>query len=57
MSRESLSALVGEYILIATPVQKITVVADAEARLRNTAAPPDPQEVTATLLRLAEALR
>jgi DNA-binding MarR family transcriptional regulator len=33
------------------------IVADAEARVRNAAAPLDPQAVTAMLLRLAEALR
>ena len=33
------------------------IVADAETRLRNAAAPLDPQTVTAMLLRLAEALR
>ena len=33
------------------------IVADAEARLRNAAAPLDPEVVTAMLLRLAEALR
>ena len=33
------------------------IVADAEARVRNAAAPLDPQVVTAMLLRLAEALR
>ena len=33
------------------------IVADAEAHLRNAAAPLDPQVVTAMLLRLAEALR
>lgn len=33
------------------------IVADAEACLRNAAAPLNPQVVTATLLRLAEALR
>ncbi|WP_010164834.1 MarR family winged helix-turn-helix transcriptional regulator [Sphingomonas sp. PAMC 26617] len=33
------------------------IVADAEARLRDAAAPLDPQMVTAMLLRLAEALR
>ena len=34
-----------------------TIVAGAEARLRAASAPLDPQTVTATLLRLAEALR
>ena len=33
------------------------IVANAEARARNAVAPLDPQEVTAMLLRLAEALR
>jgi DNA-binding MarR family transcriptional regulator len=33
------------------------IVADAEASLRNAAAPLDPQVVTAMLMRLAEALR
>lgn len=33
------------------------IVADAEARLRNAAAPLDPQVVSAMLMRLAEALR
>lgn len=33
------------------------IVADAESRLRDAAAPLDPQAVTAMLLRLAEALR
>ena len=33
------------------------IVADAEARIRNAAAPLDPQVVTAMLVRLAEALR
>jgi DNA-binding MarR family transcriptional regulator len=33
------------------------IVADAEARVRNAAAPLDPKAVTAMLLRLAEALR
>ena len=33
------------------------IVADAEARVRNAAAPLDPQVVTAMLLRIAEALR
>lgn len=33
------------------------IVADAEAQLRQAAAPMDPQEVAAMLLRLAEALR
>ena len=33
------------------------IVADAETRVRNAAAPLDPQVVTALLLRLAEALR
>jgi hypothetical protein len=33
------------------------IVADAEACVRNAAAPLDPQAVTAMLLRLAEALR
>jgi DNA-binding MarR family transcriptional regulator len=32
------------------------IVADAETRLRNAAAPVDPQDVTAMLLRLAKAL-
>ncbi len=33
------------------------IVADAEGRLRNATAPLDPRQVTAMLLRLAEALR
>lgn len=33
------------------------IVADAEAQVRNAAAPLDPQVVTAMLLRIAEALR
>ncbi len=33
------------------------IVADAEARVRDAAAPLDPQSVTAMLLRLADALR
>lgn len=33
------------------------IVADAETRLRNAAAPVDPQTATAMLLRIAEALR